>query len=324
MRDKQNELVPLPGFDWIDPLNKSRGAQWTPGTPHPKLEGLQASGIVDKWEAQPGYVVSEGQSSAHWQAELRHPRISNIRSGVAPGQWIADAGYAFADTSRLESIQWKPGSLHPAFENILAASQEGYWRAFPGFTFPDPTTLRVRWTPGIAHESHPNVIAADEENHWKPAAGFAFADNQPGNMNVVPIRGVAGGGASPMPSGMPTDEQMEAALGKVLLALTFQYFVPAQEGDSFFDSVGREFMRVGRDEAIQSALRDLFPQERQVVISGLSALVSQAVDGNLSMRGWLMEATRDTIVASIEEDYPGVRNADAVAEFLIRLRARTR
>jgi hypothetical protein len=199
---------------------------------------------------------------------------------------LSFTGAASADQRAVpnNTVLAKDGKLQPAHGFVWVTDKAG--------------DFRVRWVPGLKHPTQPNVLAGLKENSWSPAAGYKWVSNKADDLRVVKSR--------------PSDDERARGVLKALGALALHKASIPQRDDDFFKDVTRGVARAGRDELIDSSLKDLFPDARGVERASVRNLAILALDGRLSQ-------DRDSVLTRLRKVNPDMADAVRVAEFLIRL-----
>ena len=110
----------------------------------------------------------------------------------------------------------------------------------------------------------------------------------------------------------PSDEDVARAVLKALGALALHEASKPQADDDFGKTLARALARQGRDELIDSALKDLAPTSKAVERAAIRSLVILALDGRLVR-------DRDRIINHLRKTNPDLADVVEVAEFLIQL-----
>ena len=110
----------------------------------------------------------------------------------------------------------------------------------------------------------------------------------------------------------PSDEDVARAVLKALGALALHEASKPQPDDDFGKTLARALARQGRDELIDSALKDLAPTSKPVERAAIRSLVILALDGRLVR-------DRDRIINHLRKTNPDLADVVEVAEFLIQL-----
>lgn len=233
------------------------------------------------------------------------------------GKLYAEPGYLWisAEQERLE-VRWTAGLTHPTFANIRSAPQEGFWNADPGYIFPSKESLAVQWSPGRPHPQHPHVEAGPLPAQWRASLGYAWArPNDPNSFEVVSVI-AAPRPVAPRVSSGPTQAQMEAAAGKLLISLLAHAASEEIDSKNLIQDLVKEGLKELRNEAVKSALTDLFPREPRLALEGAANILLLAVDGELSFGNWRSETTRDALALMLEKKSPSLSNTYQVADFI--------
>ena len=114
------------------------------------------------------------------------------------------------------------------------------------------------------------------------------------------------------PNRKPTDDEVAAAIVKILAAAGFNEASKPQPDDDFGKMLARGIARQARDELIVSAVSDLFPGMRASDSAAVRVLICQALDKRLV-------PNRDRILAELRRNNPDLADATEITEFLIRL-----
>lgn len=247
------------------------------------------------------------------------PNVIRTSNGFSPAP-----GYSWLnDTPGDFRVRWTPGLEHPTAPNVIAAMETDEWATASGYSWvnEDANDLRVRWTPGKNHRTAPNVVASERENIWSPAPGYRWANDTPGDLGVVPV-----GFALPLqptdftrPVNQPDEEAVTRAIVKILGAVVANELGRDDPEDNILGMLFRGVIREGRDEMIESAVRDLFPDMSRLETQGIRRVISLGLDGQLNERNWRSVSARDQLIARLQRENVELANAARAADFLAKL-----
>jgi hypothetical protein len=235
------------------------------------------------------------------------PHVVQTSAGkIAPASgyaWINDGAGDFR-------VRWVPGLRHRDKSGVIAGSAEGNWTLASGYAWVDANAtndLRARWVAGQAHPTRRGLVSAVEEGVWCPGSGYRWANATPGDFTVVPI---ATG---------PSEEAVGRAIVKILGAAVAHAASQPGENDNLGTSILREFVKTGRDELIEGAVRDLFTDLRPAEVAAVRRWICLDLDGRLDRKNWQSATARDDLVADLRRDNVDAANAFQVAEFLAKV-----
>jgi hypothetical protein len=123
----------------------------------------------------------------------------------------------------------------------------------------------------------------------------------------------------PPPQNGPTQEQMNAAGGKVILAVIAHAAareVVRKNPNGIAEQIAEGIAKGVRDEAMRSALRDLFPGLTQGQSRDIQTLLSGAADGRLNIRNLGQQEAKQRLINDLRSRNPDLADAAAVAEFI--------
>ena len=89
-------------------------------------------------------------------------------------------------------------------------------------------------------------------------------------------------------------------------------------GDKIARSLGIQILVSARDEAVLSAMRDLFPNNNETDRGAVRNLLCLCMDGKLTADNWRAAQTRDALVRRLRASDPDLANAAELADFISR------
>lgn len=266
------------------------------------------------------------------------PTAAPAQSSSAPVNLIPDGngykpapGYTWVAPNAPNDlrVKWVPGLPHPNLPNLVSSKEERKWDPAPGYKWKtnDPKDTAVVWNPGARHPNFPGVVAQTTEGKWNTAPGYRWLNDDPGDLRTVAVGGAAAGNGTyssnytPAPgvggnTGGPTNEQIQQAVTKVIAAAVAN--AVAQQNDN--GDLGRALIiglaRKARDELIQSALADAFPNIPDADRRTLGYAASLALDGQLTA-GNLSEAqAKGALKEWLKKQNPDMKYVVEGADFL--------
>jgi hypothetical protein len=258
---------------------------------------------------EPGYVWAAGHDSVVWARGHQVPALPHVTTAEREGCWRADPGYAFLSKDSL-AVKWIPGLTHTLQPDLVAGTTAGSWLPKAGFqwlTPADTTSLAVAWVPGVRHPTAPSVVSGTVRGTWLPIAGYRFLGDGKSDLRVTLI------------TVSPSEAQVKAAVGKVVLALIANAGVAPQAEDGLLQMLGRETLRTVRDEAVASALRDLMPGRSQAFINASRNVITLAADGRLTGASWSQANLRDEVFRNLRSTNADAADIAQVADFIGRV-----
>lgn len=165
---------------------------------------------------------------------------------------------------------------------------------------------RVRWSPGRQHPTAPNVVAASTEGKWTPADGFRWLSDTPNDLRVVQAAKVR----------PPTEEKIKQAMVKILGASVANAIGQAQEDDNIFQGLLRGVVRQGRNELIEGAVSDLFPDLTRRQVAAIRRTIALALDGQLTPTTWAAKAVREEVIAQLQKDASELGRIASIVDFI--------
>lgn len=110
----------------------------------------------------------------------------------------------------------------------------------------------------------------------------------------------------------PSNEDVARAVLKAVGAYALHEASKPQASDGFAELLVRSIARNGRDELLDSALRDLSPISSKTERSAVRNLAVLALEGRL-------DHDRDRVLRQLRRQNPDMANAVEIAEFLLQL-----
>jgi hypothetical protein len=126
-------------------------------------------------------------------------------------------------------------------------------------------------------------------------------------------------GAPPLGRAGGADEQaVQRAIAKILLAAVANA-VGQQQPDNLGEVIAQQLALRLRDEAILSAVGDLFPQLTPAQRQGVRRVLCLSLDGQLNLDNLDRQAARDRLMTQLRQANPDVGAAAEVADFIYRV-----
>lgn len=116
--------------------------------------------------------------------------------------------------------------------------------------------------------------------------------------------------------GAPTDAEITLLAKLITIAVANSL---AKDQDHNGGTVAALFSvgaRAGRDGMIESALKDLFPDLREVEIRGIRRVTSQCLDGKLSVGNFSKQTAKEEIIEELQRQDPALGRIAGVADFV--------
>ena len=185
----------------------------------------------------------------------------------------------------------------------------GGYRPAAGYVWLNTTDndARVRWQPGLRFPGNDNVVSGPQEGVWVPAAGYRWANTIPGDLTVVPTLRA------------PDEEAVKRAIVKILGAIVSNAASQPGEDDNLFQTLLRQGFRAGRDQLIESAVQDVFPDLAASQVQAVRRMIALDLDGRLDSRNWRSETAKDELINALRRENVDAANAVSVADFLYRV-----
>lgn len=265
------------------------------------------------------------------RADEGAPPPNLVRS--ADGKLRPAPGYTWVnDVAGDLRVRWNPGTRHPQIAHIVSGSATGQWKPVAGYNWLNdtPGDLRVRWSPGQRHPDQANVVASSREGDWTPAPGFRWANAIAGDLRVVAtspptVFPPPGGGFSTRPvlpaatTPAPDEEAVKRAVAKIVGATVAHVVSKPRDDDGLGEVLARALAARLRDELIESAFKDVIPALGERGARNARIVLTQYLDGDLSLRSVAAEAAREELVAQLKKTDPGIAAATDVADILYRV-----
>jgi len=113
----------------------------------------------------------------------------------------------------------------------------------------------------------------------------------------------------------PSEEQVKKGLVKILGAAVANA-VAQEQPDGFFEALIVEAARKARDEVIESAIGDLFPQLSATEKAGTRRVIALSLDGRLTVDRFNAETAREQIIELLRREDREFGRAAEVADFI--------
>jgi hypothetical protein len=134
--------------------------------------------------------------------------------------------------------------------------------------------------------------------------------------NLATHRQMLGRVVARKPAPGPTEEQIKRGVVKVIGAAAL-HAAANREPEDLAQAFAIQLARKGRDELIQSAIGDLFPNLSAEEARAIRVLAIASLDGNLTPRGLRAAESQARVQDYLREKHPRLAAANEVARFLV-------
>jgi hypothetical protein len=116
----------------------------------------------------------------------------------------------------------------------------------------------------------------------------------------------------------PDEQAVQRGIAKILLAALANVAAQEQPKD-LGEAIAQQLAIRLRDEAIQSAVGDLYPQLTPAQRQGVRRVICLALDGRLNLENLDRQAARDRLMGQLRQANPDASAAAEVADFIYRV-----
>jgi len=201
------------------------------------------------------------------------------------------------------------------------------WRLRPGFS----GYLQLDGERVVARSFHYTMKSSGGSSEWKSLNGAFDAD---GDL-YLPITGgdllTASRDTTPSsgtttrrsyrtpPTGVDSEATQRAILKILGAGLANEFAKDQDQKEGLLAALFSVGARAGRDNLIESALRDVFPDLDEFEIRSVRLVASLYVDGKLSLENLGKEAAKQEIIAALKREDPSLGTSAQVVDFLYDL-----
>jgi hypothetical protein len=141
--------------------------------------------------------------------------------------------------------------------------------------------------------------------------------------NLAQHRRLTGAAIAAAPAGarprQPDADAVGRAIVKILGAGVADAISQPDKEDGFFETILRQAARRGRDELIESAVKDVFPDLKAAEAQSVRRVICLGLDGQLNQRNWAAATAKDDLMARLRRDNPDLASAAEVADFIAKV-----